>query len=202
MSEMSTIQSEIRSCTKCARLMINNRMIQGADHHPIIPSGSDSARILIVGQAPGRMKPQDASTTERPFAQGSGDMLDVCLTHVGLSRNDVFIANILQCHTPEDKTFTDVEVANCKPFLLRIIQILQPQVIIALGKFAALQLGGDANMKDGDSKTLRNGIKLLYLYHPAYVQRNMSYKQTYLKNWNNLNTLLTTKSSLKTLMGE
>jgi len=196
-SEFERLISELRVCSKCPRLVLNRRQILGEDHHPILPSGNIESRILIVGTAPGRLPPQTTrqDVMDRPFAQGSGDMLDEALSHVSLTRNDVFIANILQCNTPEDKQFTPKEEENCRPFIDKILKIQQPKMIIALGAFARDRLGGNVSMKSGDHKRLNNDTILFYFYHPAYIQRNPSAKPTYLQQWLTIKSYMPEKKS-------
>ena len=196
-NEFEKLIAEIRDCSKCPRLVVNRRQILGPDHHPILPSGNIESKILIVGTAPGRLPPQETrqNVMDRPFAQGSGDMLDDALTHIGLTRNDVFISNVLDCNTPSDKQFTEKEIENCKPFIDRIIKIQQPKIIIALGAFARDRLGGNVALKSGQHSKLRDGTILFYFYHPAYIQRNPSSKPAYLQQWMSIKEFMPEKKS-------
>lgn len=190
-NEMKLFLKKLRGCASCPRLVSNRRQI-GYDQ-PILPSGNASSRILIIGQAPGRMPPQaDVSkTSDKPFAQGSGTMLDKMLKHAGLDRSTVFIANILQCNTPQDGKFTDEEVLNCKKHLKKIIDITQPKVVVTLGKFAAMSLNKSFFPKD---------TKIFNVWHPAFIQRKQTALAQYKLQWEEIGKAAKVYAGSKNIM--
>lgn len=121
--------SDIRRCTKCADVC-----------HPCIPPViNDAARVMIVARNPGRTEHALQSEPFHPKTP-SGRLLDSMLTRIGLARNDVWITNCVLGHTTNDRPPREDEIANCRPFLERQIELLQPSVIAALGVSASSTL--------------------------------------------------------------
>ena len=133
--------------------------------------GDEKADWLFVGEGPGA----DEDMNGEPFVGQAGKLLDNMLAAVKLKRGiNVYIANVVKCHPPGNRTPEDDEVAQCMPFLARQIQLIQPKLIIALGKTAAVSLlGRDATLDSLRDKTHDyQGIPLIVTYHPAYLLRS------------------------------
>jgi uracil-DNA glycosylase family 4 len=138
--------------------------------------GNPQAQWMLVGEAPG----EDEDREGEPFVGRSGQLLDRMLQAVGLSRAEappeqqVFIANVIKCRPPGNRNPMPEEVAQCEPFLLRQVALVQPKVILAMGRFAVQSL-----LKSSEPiGKLRGqvhdyaGVPLVVTYHPAYLLRN------------------------------
>jgi len=167
------LEAAIRACEACGLCRTRRQAVPG--------TGSRTARVLVVGEAPGAEEDQRGE----PFVGRAGELLDQMLLAVGLDRRRVYIANVLKCRPPENRNPTPDELAACSPFLQRQIALLQPTVILALGSFAARALLGG----EGKVGALRGGshvyagIPVVVSYHPAYLLRSLQDK---LRAWEDL----------------
>lgn len=132
--------------------------------------GNPNARLMFVGEAPGANEDRQGE----PFVGRAGKLLTRIIEAIGLTREDVFISNILKCRPPNNRNPEPDEIAECVPFLERQVAAIQPKVIVGLGKFAGQFL---ANSKTPISRMRGNwyqyqGIPLMPTFHPAYVLRN------------------------------
>jgi len=139
--------------------------------HIVFGVGNANARLVFVGEAPGR----DEDRQGEPFVGRAGQLLTEIITRgMRLRREDVYIANVIKCRPPENRNPEPDEVASCEPFLLRQLELIGPEVIVALGKFAAQTL---LRTKTPITQ-LRgrwydyHGIRLMPTFHPAYLLRN------------------------------
>ena len=139
--------------------------------HVVFGVGNPRARLVFVGEAPGR----DEDLQAEPFVGRAGQLLTEIITKgMRLRREDVYIANVIKCRPPENRNPEPDEVATCEPFLLRQLELIAPEVIVALGKFAAQTL---LRTKTPITQ-LRgrwfdyHGIRLMPTFHPAYLLRN------------------------------
>lgn len=166
--ELEKIASEVRQCCKCGLGSSRTNAVPG--------EGSPKARIMFIGEAPGA----DEDAQGRPFVGRAGQLLDKIIAACGLKREDVFIGNILKCRPPENRDPRPEEVISCLPYLQRQIEIIEPEVIVALGAHAARTLL-DTNKSIGQMRGQfqeyvagigRPPIKLMATYHPAYLLRS------------------------------
>jgi DNA polymerase len=138
------------------------------------------ARWLIVGEAPGEQEDRQGE----PFVGAAGQLLDAMLRALSLSRSDddgrpagqrVYIANTLKCRPPGNRNPTPEEMARCEPFLLRQIALLQPRIILAMGRFAVQSLlrSSEPIGKLRGRVHEYQGVPLVVTYHPAYLLRNL-----------------------------
>jgi len=139
--------------------------------HVVFGVGNPRARLVFVGEAPGR----DEDLRGEPFVGRAGQLLTEIITKgMRLRREDVYIANVIKCRPPENRNPEPDEVATCEPFLVRQLELIAPEVIVALGKFAAQTL---LRTKTPITQ-LRgrwfdyHGIRLMPTFHPAYLLRN------------------------------
>jgi uracil-DNA glycosylase family 4 len=144
--------------------------------HLVFGVGNPRARLLFVGEAPGR----DEDLRGEPFVGRAGQLLTEIITKgMRLRREDVYIANVIKCRPPENRNPEPDEVTSCEPFLLRQLELIRPEVIVALGKFAAQSL---LRTKTPITQ-LRgrwydyHGIRLMPTFHPAYLLRNPADKR-------------------------
>jgi DNA polymerase len=139
--------------------------------HLVFGVGNPKAKVMFVGEGPGR----DEDLQGEPFVGRAGQLLtDIITKGMGLTRDDVYIANVIKCRPPENRNPEPDEVESCEPFLKKQIELIRPRVIVGLGKFAVQTL-----LKSKDPITrLRgvwhdyHGIKLMPTFHPAYLLRN------------------------------
>ena len=161
------LRSAVASCTACSLCESRQQTVFGTGHL--------RAHCMIVGEAPGEQ--EDAQG--EPFVGESGQLLDRMLAALGLSRQpgeparQVFIANTLKCRPPRNRNPTPEELALCQPFLLRQVALVQPRVILAMGRFAVQSLlGSDAPLGKLRGQVHDwHGVPLVVTYHPAYLLR-------------------------------
>lgn len=131
--------------------------------------GNPEARVMLVGEAPGR----DEDIQGKPFVGRSGQLLTRMLAAIGLERGDVYICNVIKCRPPQNRDPMPDEVATCSPFLHRQLAAIGPRVILTLGRFAAINiLGREGSMGDlrRDTGSFR-GTPVVATYHPSYLLR-------------------------------
>lgn len=138
----------------------------------VFGTGDERADWLIVGEAPG----ENEDLQGEPFVGQAGKLLDNMLKALGLDRQDkVFIANVLKCRPPGNRNPDPAEVAQCQPFLQRQVELLQPRIILAMGRFAVqslLQTTEPIGRLRGRAHQYQ-GVPLVVTYHPAYLLRNL-----------------------------
>lgn len=164
---LDAIRSELGDCCRCGLNQGRQKVVFGV--------GNPNARLVLVGEAPGREEDEKGE----PFVGEAGRLLDRILFAMGLSRDEVYICNVLKCRPPNNRDPEPAEVAACEPFLIRQLAAIRPQLIVALGRFAIQTL---LQTKEPISK-LRGtwqqyqGIPLMPTYHPAYLLRNPNGKR-------------------------
>ncbi|MGE3276310.1 MAG: uracil-DNA glycosylase family protein [Vicinamibacterales bacterium] len=166
---LATLRAEIGpQCTRCKLASLGRRQVVFGVGHP-------KANLMFVGEAPG----EDEDKQGEPFVGRAGQLLTRIIEAIGLTREQVYIANIIKCRPPGNRNPEPDEVATCEPFLFRQVDIVQPKVVVALGKFAAQSL-----LARTDPITrLRGrfyeyrGVQLMPTFHPAYLLRNPSAKR-------------------------
>lgn len=168
--ELEKIAEEVRRCCCCDLGSSRTNAVPG--------EGKPNARIMFVGEAPGA----DEDAQGRPFVGRAGQLLDKVIAACGLKRNDVFIGNILKCRPPENRDPRPEEIISCLPYLQRQIEIIDPEIIVALGAHAARTLL-NTNKPIGQLRGQfheyyaglgRPPIKVMVTYHTAYLLRNYS----------------------------
>jgi uracil-DNA glycosylase len=152
---------EVRGCTKC-------RLCEGRTQ-TVFGEGDINARVMFVGEGPGRTEDE----TGRPFVGRAGELLAKMIGAMGLSREQVYIANVVKCRPPENRTPTPDEVATCTPYLERQLEIIRPQAIVTLGLPASRYLLS-SNLAMGKLRGQWHswrGIPVMPTFHPSYVLR-------------------------------
>src|SRR5918995_4220505 len=130
MSALAVLQSEVAGCTKC-------RLSEGRTQ-VVFGSGNPNADLMFVGEAPGFHEDQQGV----PFVGQAGKLLDRLLAGIGLTRADVFVANVLMCRPPGNRDPQPDEIQACEGYLFRKIELIQPRVVATLGNFATKLLSG------------------------------------------------------------
>jgi DNA polymerase len=150
--------------------------------------GSPEAKLMFVGEAPGA----DEDLQGEPFVGRAGQLLTRIIEAIGLTRQDVYIANVIKCRPPGNRNPEPDEVEQCEPFLFRQIDAIKPKVIVALGKFAAqslLRTTEPITRLRGREYAYRDAI-LMPTYHPAYLLRNPSAKREVWEDMKRVRTIL------------
>jgi DNA polymerase len=160
---LAAIQEEIGDCTRCPLAYAGRRKIVFAD-------GDPNARLMFVGEGPGA----DEDIQGLPFVGKAGQLLNNMIAAMGLKREQVYIANIVKCRPPNNRVPEPVEANTCDPFLLRQIDVVQPEVVVALGSTAAMYLLGVKQSLSGLRGRWHRcrGAKLAVTYHPAFLLRD------------------------------
>ena len=161
------IREEIGDCTRCALHKGRNNLV--------FADGDPSARLMFVGEGPGA----DEDAQGVPFVGRAGQLLNNMITAMGLKREEVYIANVVKCRPPGNRTPEPDEANTCMPFLWRQIEVVRPQVIVALGATAATYLLGQRQPLAGLRGKLHSvrGCRLIITYHPAYLLRDPRQKK-------------------------
>jgi uracil-DNA glycosylase family 4 len=143
--------------------------------HTVFGEGSATARVMFVGEGPGR----DEDELGRPFVGKAGRLLDRMLASIGFTRNDVFIANILKCRPPGNRDPLPGEVAACIGYLRAQVALIKPQIIVCLGRISASYiLGQDVRItRDRGVWHESKGVYIMPTYHPAALLRNEPLKK-------------------------
>jgi DNA polymerase len=162
------IRNDIGLCMRCPLCCEGRSKVVHSEGNP-------KARLMFVGEAPGA----DEDAQGRPFVGRAGQLLNKIIEAIGMKREDVFIGNVNRCRPAGNRTPTTAEAATCKPFLLREIALLRPDVIVVMGNTAMKNL---LDTKEGITKLRGNfmdykGIKVMPTFHPAFLLRDPSKKR-------------------------
>ena len=164
---LRVIREDIGECTRCELHKGRNKIVFG--------DGSPTARLMFVGEGPGA----DEDAQGLPFVGRAGQLLNNMISAMGLKREEVYIANVVKCRPPGNRTPEPEEAHTCSPFLFRQIDVVRPEVLVALGATAATYLLGQrqplAGLR-GRVHSLR-GARLIVTYHPAYLLRDPRQKK-------------------------
>jgi uracil-DNA glycosylase family 4 len=165
---LKAIRADLGDCTRCKLHTLGRKQI-------VYGVGNPSADLMFVGEAPGA----DEDIQGEPFVGRAGQLLTKIIEAIGLTRADVYIANVIKCRPPGNRNPEPDEVEQCEPFLFRQIDTIKPKVIVALGKFAAqslLHTTDPITRLRGREFKYRDAI-LIPTYHPAYLLRTPSAKR-------------------------
>lgn len=161
------LRAEVLGCSRC-------RLAEGRTT-VVFGEGDAEADLLVVGEAPG----YEEDRSGRPFVGPAGQLLDKMLAAIGFRRDEVFICNVLKCRPPRNRDPVADEVASCRPYLRRQVELIQPKVICAFGRFAAqtlLDTELSLNRLRGVTHEFM-GVPVVVSYHPAALLRNASWKR-------------------------
>jgi len=169
------LQAEVLGCTRCA--------LHRGRTQAVFASGDRAARWMVVGEAPGA----DEDRQGEPFVGRAGQLLNAMLAAIGLPRPDVFVANMIKCRPPQNRDPKPEELAACRPYLERQVRLLQPTLILVVGRIAAQNLlATDAPLARLRGQVHRVGglnTPAIVTYHPAYLLRTPADKR---KAWEDL----------------
>ena len=164
---LEIIREEIGDCKRCGLHAGRDKLVFG--------DGSPQARLMFVGEGPGA----DEDASGLPFVGRAGQLLNNMINAMGLKREEVYIANVVKCRPPGNRTPEPEEGATCSPFLFRQIDVIRPQVLVALGATAATYLLGTRQPLAGLRGRIHalRGAQLIVTYHPAYLLRDPRQKK-------------------------
>jgi uracil-DNA glycosylase len=166
-TSLESIREDIGDCTRC-KLHEHRRTI-------VFGEGNPNASLVFVGEGPGA----EEDATGRPFVGRAGQLLDKIIEAIGFKREDVYIANIVKCRPPGNRTPERDEVETCEPFLFRQLMLIRPRVIVALGSpaFQCLLRTKESITRARGEWREWNGIKLMPTFHPAFLLRSPDKKR-------------------------
>jgi DNA polymerase len=164
---LELIREDIGDCTRCQLHKGRNKLVFG--------DGNPAARLMFVGEGPGA----DEDAQGIPFVGKAGQLLNNMIAAMGLKRQEVYIANVVKCRPPGNRTPEPEEGNTCSPFLFRQIDVVRPQVLVALGATAATYLLGARQPLAGLRGRVHafRGMQLIVTYHPAYLLRDPRQKK-------------------------
>ena len=175
MANLASLAQEADRCERCELHRTRGKVVFGAGTPPV--------RWLFVGEAPGAEEDKQGL----PFVGRAGTLLGAMLSSIDLSREDVYIANVLKCRPPNNRDPFGQEVRECSPFLYRQINLVRPGIIVAMGRFAAqVLLNSDQSLgqlRGSPHNFGESSVPLVVTYHPAYLLRSPGAKS---KTWEDL----------------
>ncbi|MEO8198600.1 MAG: uracil-DNA glycosylase [Thermoanaerobaculia bacterium] len=166
-TELATLAEQVAGCRQCKLCTTRTQTV--------FASGDPRARLMLIGEGPG----EEEDRQGLPFVGPAGELLNKILAAIGRTRDEVYVANIVKCRPPGNRDPEPDEVRACRGYLERQIDLVQPAVIVALGRIAAQELlGTDASLSRlrGDWHEVR-GIPVRVTYHPAALLRNAAWKR-------------------------
>jgi uracil-DNA glycosylase family 4 len=166
-SELETLAAEVAECTRCLLHRGRTRSVPG--------EGPGDAAIMFIGEAPGFHEDQQG----RPFVGAAGQFLEELLESIGLRREDVFITNVIKCRPPGNRDPLPEEIEACKPYLDRQIELLQPKLVVTLGRFSMARAFPKARISRIHGQPRKIGGVIYYpMYHPAAALHQPSLRRT------------------------
>ena len=167
MSELTQLYEQIRSCTRCALHRSRTKAVPG--------EGPEDADIMFIGEAPGFHEDRQG----RPFVGAAGNFLDELLEMIGLRREEVYICNVLKCRPSQNRDPQTDEIQACKPYLDRQIELIQPKIVVTLGRFSMARWFPGARISRIHGQPRKIGGRLYYpMYHPAAALHQPSLRRT------------------------
>jgi len=165
MSALTELYQQIGQCFKCDIAKLRCHVVPG--------EGKENAEIMFIGEAPGWHEDQQG----RPFVGQAGQYLDRLLTTINLSRQQVYIANVIKCRPPDNRDPLPTEIQNCQPWLDMQIELIKPKMIVTLGRYSmARYFPGKSISKIHGTAQKRDGVIYFAMYHPAAALHQQSLK--------------------------
>jgi DNA polymerase len=156
MSTLAELYQEIANCQDCELAKYRTKVVPG--------EGAEDAELLFIGEAPGWHEDQQG----RPFVGAAGEFLDQLLASIGLTRGQVYIANVIKCRPPQNRDPLPSEMQACRKWLDRQIEIIYPKMIVTLGRYSLARYFPNENISKIHGKARRLGDIIYYpMYHPA-----------------------------------
>lgn len=177
---LEELRQQLGDCQRCVLSQSRANLVFGA--------GNERARLVFVGEAPGA----DEDRQGEPFAGEAGQVLTRMIEAMGLTRPQVYICNVLKCRPPANRNPHKDEIATCSPFLQQQLRIIKPEVIVALGTFAAQTLLENKEPISRLRGTFHRyqGIPVMPTFHPSFLLRNKGNKQHFWDVWSDMEQVL------------
>ena len=177
---LETLAKEIRVCTACGLYETRTQAVPG--------SGADDAQIVFVGEAPGVQEDKRGL----PFVGQAGKLLDQLLEGIGLDRDRVAILNVIKCRPPDNRPPRKGEVVACRHFLDRQLEVIQPRLIVTLGRFSLAHFCPEAGITRVHGQVQRVDGRLIYpVYHPAAAFHRNAWRQALEEDFERIPEILT-----------
>ncbi len=166
---LQALQEELRDCQRCGLCRQGRTQV-------VFGAGNPAARLVFVGEAPGGEEDKQGI----PFVGRAGQLLTKMIQAMTLTREDVYICNVIKCRPPGNRDPEPDEIGICEPFMIQQLEIIQPEVIVCLGRYAVQTL-----MRDSQARITRirgkwfeyQGIPVMPTFHPSYLLRNQNAKK-------------------------
>ncbi len=186
MSALSELNKEIALCQQCEIAKYRNRVVPG--------EGVEDADIMFIGEAPGWHEDQQG----RPFVGPAGKYLDELLASIGLRREQVYIANVIKCRPQGNRDPLPAEIQNCRQWLERQIEIIQPKMIVALGRYSMVMFfPGKSISRIHGTAQKRDNVIYYAMYHPAAALHQGSLRQAIEEDMLKIPSLLAQAETIK-----
>jgi DNA polymerase len=183
---LSRIASEISVCTRCELHRTRTKSVPG--------EGPADAKIMFIGEAPGWNEDQQG----RPFVGAAGKFLEELLAEAGLTRGNVFITNVVKSRPPGNRDPLPDEIAACAPFLDRQIEVIDPEVIVTLGRYSMARWFPGERISRIHGQPKKVGRRLIVpMYHPAAALHQQALKKTILEDFGRLPRILAEAESVR-----
>ncbi|MDH3392606.1 MAG: uracil-DNA glycosylase [Desulfobulbaceae bacterium] len=179
MPSLTDLHNEIAHCTNCALCQSRTQTVPGGP--------CATAKVFFIGEAPGK----NEDKTGLPFVGAAGRVLDEMLATIDLARSDVFITSVLKCRPPDNRDPKPEEIKACLPYLAQQVEIIQPKLIVTLGRFALHLFRPDAIIGESHGKPFTdNGYTILPVYHPAAAIYNRKLREPLARDFKTISDLL------------
>ncbi len=180
---ITALEHTVSQCEKCGLSKSRNHTVPG--------EGNYDAQIMMIGEAPG----SNEDKTGRPFAGRAGNLLNELLDSVNIKRSQIYITNTLKCRPPSNRDPQQTEIDSCEPYLALQISLINPSIIITLGRFSFSKFFPNITLSKARGIFSEwNGIKILPMYHPAAALYNPSLKPKLLQDFQQIPSLINISS--------
>lgn len=162
MDELEILKNECLHCSRCELCQTR--------HNVVFDAGNPKSEVMFIGEGPGETE----DLKGEPFVGKAGQFLDFVLELVGLDRTMIYICNVIKCRPPQNRDPNAKEIESCRDYMYRQIKIINPKVIVCLGRIAACELlGSDFKITRDHGKWIeKDGIKYIATYHPSALLRD------------------------------
>jgi uracil-DNA glycosylase family 4 len=186
MSALSELYKEIALCQQCEIAKYRNKVVPG--------EGAEDAKIMFIGEAPGWHEDQ----LGRPFVGPAGKFLDELLASIGLTRQQVYIANVIKCRPSSNRDPLPTEIQNCRHWLERQIELIHPKMIVTLGRYSMAMFFPGKSISKIHGTAKKSGDTIYYaMYHPAAALHQQSLRQSIQEDMLKIPSLLAEAENIK-----
>lgn len=176
---LDAIREELRHCRRCTLARERNRVVPGEGPHTV--------KVMFIGEGPGR----NEDIQGKPFVGQAGKVLDELLAAAGLKREEVFVTNVVKCRPPGNRDPLPDELAACRNWLDEQIDLLNPEIIVTLGRFSMARFLDNARIGRVHGQAFElGGRKVITMYHPAAALHNPALKDTMLADFTHLGSII------------